>query len=58
MGVKIKPEEPQEATPTDVPVKFQLFLRVLRVLLLVMASLRLCLLNIDTRLLHGQVATT
>ena len=61
MGVKIKPEElePQEATPTDVPAAPAAPQGAIPAGTVIGdGKLKIVLARIDTRLLHGQVATT
>ena len=61
MGVKIKPEElePQEATPTDVPAAPVAPQGAIPAGTVIGdGKLKIVLARIDTRLLHGQVATT
>lgn len=61
MGVKIKPEElePQEATPTDVPAAPAAPQGSIPAGTVIGdGKLKIVLARIDTRLLHGQVATT
>ena len=61
MGVKIKPEElePQEATPTDVPAAPEAPQGAIPAGTVIGdGKLKIVLARIDTRLLHGQVATT
>ena len=61
MGVKIKPEElePQEATPTDVPAAPAAPQGTIpEGTVIGDGKLKIVLARIDTRLLHGQVATT
>ena len=62
MGVKIKPEElePQEATPTDVPAAPASAPQgaIPAGTVIGDGKLKIVLARIDTRLLHGQVATT
>lgn len=61
MGVKIKPEElePQEATSTDVPAAPAAPQGTIPVGTVIGdGKLKIVLARIDTRLLHGQVATT
>ena len=61
MGVKIKPEElePQEATPTDVPTAPAAPQGAIPAGTVIGdGKLKIVLARIDTRLLHGQVATT
>ena len=61
MGVKIKPEElePQEATPTDVPATPAAPQGAIPAGTVIGdGKLKIVLARIDTRLLHGQVATT
>ena len=61
MGVKIKPEElePQEATPTDVPAAPAAPRGAIPAGTVIGdGKLKIVLARIDTRLLHGQVATT
>ena len=61
MGVKIKPEElePQEATPTDAPAAPAAPQGAIPAGTVIGdGKLKIVLARIDTRLLHGQVATT